>query len=161
MSRPGGSIGFYIIDICHGLGARAGSAGSIPLPRPNWETALFLLFPPALHRRQNRTDGVPQSRQVVAAFEQEHDPRSRETIGEREQPFCHCAEALFGDPHAAEGIAPVRIEAGGNENPLRLKFLHGRIDDILKHLEVFRIRAAGGQWYVDRETLARRRRRFR
>ena len=72
------------------------------------------------------SDARGQSLHIVAAFEQRQDAALAVTLGGFDDPPRDLAVRLLGYAHAAEGIAAVSVEAGGEEDRIRLVIVDDR-----------------------------------
>src|SRR6185503_8744271 len=72
------------------------------------------------HRRDVFGHACGESFHIVAAFEQRKHASSAMTVSRLDDPFRDLAIRLLGHAHAAEGVADVGVEAGGEEDRVRL-----------------------------------------
>src|SRR5215471_18838168 len=75
-----------------------------------------------LHRLKHTGNRVAQGGKVISSLQQKSYALPGILLGEAEQHSSHKSEPFFGNSHAGQGIAAMRIKTGGNQNPLRREF---------------------------------------
>ena len=75
--------------------------------------------------------------ELVAALEHRGDAGP-----ERARALRQLAEAVLGDAHLGERVVLVRVEAGRDEDELRLEARDGRLDRLLERAQVLRVARA-------------------
>ncbi len=84
-----------------------------------------------------RSSAAAERTQVVAAFEGADDSPSRMLIGYFHQPLGDVGVIGFNQSHLAESVLAVRVEAGRDENHLRLEFVEPRQPHFVDHLPCY------------------------
>lgn len=80
-----------------------------------------------------------QRRQMVATFQQRDNPALGTLLGQSNRQFRHLAVPLFRDVHVGQGVIPVGVETGRDQDELGLEFFGRRNHLFLKGLEILRI----------------------
>jgi hypothetical protein len=68
-----------------------------------------------------RTHRAAKQIEVIAAFEKRNDAALRVFLGEAQNFLCHLGEVGIFEHETAQRIAAMGIEAGGNDDEIRLK----------------------------------------
>ena len=90
--------------------------------------------------------------QVVATFEDGGTTAVAVIARNIKERMRHRPEAALGHLHAAEWVTQMRIEAGRDENKLRIILPRDGLDDLLERLTVFRVAEAGGRFIAPNAT---------
>src|SRR5581483_823891 len=115
---------------------------------PRLDMARCLAPGRVLSGREAVERGVDEPRQrleLVAALEHRRDAVAHRPAAARE-----LAEAVLADAHVRERILLVRVEAGGDEEELRLEGRDGGLDDARERLRVLLVAGPRGERHVDR-----------
>ncbi len=87
-------------------------------------------------RGEDLADAAPESREIIAALEDEGQPSRRGPLGQAQQGCGQAAEAAGRHGHPAEGVARGDVKAGADDDELRLELGGDRSQDPLEDVEI-------------------------